>query len=99
VLYPNVVAYKEGMTIRDYINNAGGYADRAKRTKVYVVYMNNTIEKGQGSKIEPGCEIVVPLRRERHYSGVWGDIATAASSILSVASMTIVILLNLSRLN
>ncbi len=99
VLYPNVVAYKEGMTIRDYINNAGGYADRAKRTKVYVVYMNNTIDKGQGAKIEPGCEIVVPLRRERHYSGVWGDIATAASSILSVASMTIVILLNLSRLN
>ncbi len=98
VLYPNVVAYKEGMTIRDYINNAGGYADRAKRTKVYVVYMNNTIDKGQGAKVEPGCEIVVPLRRERQ--GVsWGDVATATSSILSVASMTIVILLNLSRMN
>jgi hypothetical protein len=61
--------------------------------------MNNTIEKGQGSKVEPGCEIVVPLRRERHYSGVWSDIATATSSILSVASLTIIILLNLSRID
>lgn len=99
VMYPNVVAYKEGAGINYYIENAGGYGHRARRARVYVVYMNQSISKGRSSAIEPGCEIIVPVKPEPQSKMSWGDVATATSSILSIASMTIVILLNLSRMN
>ncbi len=99
VMYPNVVAYQEGKSMSYYIENAGGYAHRARRSRVYVVYMNQSISKGRSAAIEPGCEVIVPVKPERQNSVSWGDIATATSSIISVASMTVAILLNLTRLN
>lgn len=97
VLYPNVVAYREGMTLRDYIDNAGGFAERARRSKVYVVYMNNTVSKGTASTIEPGCEIIVPFKPEKSRV-LWSDVVQVSSSVLSMISLTVMILLNISRI-
>jgi protein involved in polysaccharide export with SLBB domain len=98
VMYPNAVAYREEMTLNDYIENAGGFGYRARRSKVYVVYMNNTISKGRGSKIEPGCEIIVPVKPERDGAS-WGDVVGVTTSVLSVISLTVATLLNVSRIN
>jgi len=98
VMYPNAVAYREDMTLNDYIENAGGFGYRARRSKVYVVYMNNTISKGRGSKIEPGCEIIVPVKPERQGAS-WGDVVGVTTSVLSVISLTVATLLNVSRIN
>ncbi len=98
VMYPNAVAYREEMTLNDYIENAGGFGYRARRSKVYVVYMNNTISKGRGSKIEPGCEIIVPVKPERQGAS-WGDVVGVTTSVLSVISLTVATLLNVSRIN
>lgn len=65
VMYPNVVAYNQNMKVRDYITMAGGYADTAKKNKAYVVYMNGTVAKARkvsSSVVEPGCEIIVPVK-------------------------------------
>lgn len=65
VMYPNVVSYNQNMTVRDYITMAGGYADTAKKNKAYVVYMNGTVakaKKASSSVVEPGCEIIVPVK-------------------------------------
>jgi len=98
VMYPNAVTYKKGMSVADYIKNAGGYAFRARRNRVFVIYMNNTIAKGLGSKVEPGCEIIVPMKSERQGAD-WGDVVGVTTSVLSVISLTVATLLNVSRIN
>ena len=98
VMYPNAVAYRDNMTLGDYIDNAGGYVRGARRSKVYVVYMNNTVSKGRGSKIEPGCEIIVPVKPQSAGTS-WGDIVGVTTSVLSVISLTVATLLNVSRIN
>lgn len=80
VMYPNSVTYKSGASVGYYINKAGGYGNRAKRSRVYVIYMNGNVSKARmGTKVEPGCEIIVPSKPEKK--------ATSTAEILSTASM------------
>lgn len=65
VLYPNTVHYISGKSVGYYINQAGGYNNRARRSKVYVIYMNGTVDSGTFAKVEPGCVIVVPAKNEK----------------------------------
>lgn len=66
VMLPNTVAYKEGAKLSYYINQAGGYTDKAKKSKVFIVNMNGTISRSNSSKsIQPGSEIVVPVKAEK----------------------------------
>ena len=89
VMYPNTVTYKNGAGLSYYINQAGGYGDRAKKSKVYVVYANGNVGKVKkfgGSKIEPGCEIIVPSKPEKNESNFTQSI-TVASTLTSMAAM------------
>ena len=47
VMYPNVVAYNSGMSVRDYVEMAGGYGYRSKKNKAYIIYMNGTIARAR----------------------------------------------------
>ena len=65
VMYPNVVTYNSHMTVGDYVTMAGGYSDTSKKRKAYVVYMNGTVAKAKRNSknvVEPGCEIIVPIK-------------------------------------
>lgn len=84
VMYPNSVTYKSGASVGYYINKAGGYGDRAKRSRVYIVYMNGNVSKARfGTKVEPGCEIIVPSKSEKNRTTTSEILATtsAATSI------------------
>ena len=64
-MMPNTVTYTKGLTVRDYINQAGGFANGAKKSQAFIIYMNGNIAKVKGSgmkQIEPGCEIIVPVK-------------------------------------
>ncbi len=68
VTYPNSMNYVKGKGLRYYIDRAGGYANKAKKKGVYAVYLNGSVKKlsrRSASRIEPGCEIVVPTREEK----------------------------------
>lgn len=89
VMYPNTVTYKNGEGVSYYINQAGGYGNRAKKSKVYVVYANGNVGKVKrfgGAKIEPGCEIIVPSKPEKNQSNFTQSI-TIASTVTSMAAM------------
>lgn len=89
VMYPNTVTYKDGANLSYYINQAGGYGNRAKKSKVYVVYANGNVAKVKrfgGTKIEPGCEIIVPSKPEKNATNVAQTISMA-STITSMAAM------------
>lgn len=88
VMYPNVVAYDSDMTVKDYIDMAGGYGFRSKKNKAYIIYLNGTVaraRKGSKTVVEPGCEIVVPEKRYRETSvqEILG-IATTATSLATM---------------
>lgn len=87
VLYPNTVVYEPKMKLKDYINQAGGYGQRAKKNSVYIVYMNGTVTKAKrNSVIEPGCQIIVPSKPQN--SGTdWTKILALASGFSSIATM------------
>jgi hypothetical protein len=87
------VLYKKGMKKSYYVNLAGGYGNRAKRQKAYVIYMNGTLSRLKtktARKIEPGSEIVVPVKSEKRRTSaaeIMGMSSTATSMAAVVASL------------
>lgn len=64
VMYPNTVGYQKGKKAKYYINQAGGYSNKAKKSQTYIIYMNGTIAKvSEGARPMPGCEIFVPQKK------------------------------------
>lgn len=94
VMYPNTVAYERGKSAKYYINAAGGFAQNARKSGAYVIYMNGMVGKlSQGAKIEAGCEIVVPSRISRKMSvaetmSMGTGIASIAAMIATIANMS-----------
>ena len=65
VMLPNTVAYNSKMSVKDYISQAGGFANGARKSKAFIIYMNGQVAKVRGSgrgMVEPGCEIIVPIK-------------------------------------
>lgn len=91
VLYPNTIAYKEGAKLNHYINQAGGYSGRAKKSRVFVVNMNGTVALVKSSKdIQPGCEIVVPSKERRSrmsFAEILGLGSMSASLAIAIATL------------
>lgn len=92
VMYPNTVVYSPGKNYKYYINQAGGYGNRAKKSKTWVIYQNGTMAQvGHGAKIEPGCEIVVPTKPKADpaKTSQWISIA---QSVFSMAAMVTILI-------
>ena len=86
VMYPNTVAYKEGKGINYYIDLAGGFSGKAKKSRTYIIYMNGDVAKaGHGVKVKPGCEIVVPPKSMSKMSTA--DSISLISGTASIAAM------------
>ena len=88
VMMPNTVGYLKGKDVDYYLDQAGGYALNAKKSKKFVIYMNGQVARIKGSdktKIEPGCEIIVPTRSNKKTSV--GEILGYTSSFASLATM------------
>ena len=91
VRYPISVTYKEGKKLSYYVKHAGGYADRAKKSGVYAIYMNGgvkKISKFSSKDIQPGMEIVVPAKNLRKKLTT-AEIVTIGSSAVSIATMVV----------
>jgi len=88
VLYPNVVIYQPGKNLDYYISQAGGYTENSKRSRVYVIYMNGNVSRAGGAKFEPGCQIVVPKKRERREISAT-EIMSIGTSTASLATMVV----------
>ena len=84
VMYPNTVAFTEGKDYKWYVRHAGGFGERAKKRKSYVIYPNGTMAQvNHGAKITPGCEIIVPSKpkHEAMTTAQWIGIGSSAASI------------------
>ena len=84
VMMPNTVTYQKGKSVNYYISQAGGFANGARKNKAFIIYMNGQIAKvkwgASASIIEPGCEIVVPIK-DKSKANKWN-----IQTILGIAS-------------
>lgn len=95
VMYANTVAYEKGKRASYYIDQAGGFASDAIKSKSYIIYMNGKVAKvGHGAKVQPGCEIVVPAKLKRKMS--IAETMSLGTSMSSIAAM-IATIANLSK--
>lgn len=86
VMYPNTVGFQKGKKAKYYINQAGGFSEKAKKSQTYIVYMNGTIAKvSQNAKPKPGCEIVVPEKEINKMT--IAEKMTIGTSVASIATM------------
>jgi protein involved in polysaccharide export with SLBB domain len=96
VMFANTAPYVKGKSLGYYIDKAGGYSQKAKRSKVYIVYMNGSVAKGHrhsSRQVQPGCEIVVPARKDRE-----GLKATEVLSLGSTSASLATVVLALMNL-
>ncbi len=88
-------AYIEGKDMKYYINRAGGFSERAKKGKTFVIYGNGTTKVTHNfiwhhyPTLQPGCQIIVPQKPERQRTdstGKWLAIASTLTTILVAIS-------------
>ena len=91
VMYPNTVAYSDGKKYKWYVNQAGGFGSRAKKSRTFVVYQNGTVSKAKKARIEPGCEIIVPSKTTST-SEIIGQVGSVGTSMATLLTLLISVL-------
>jgi len=71
VLSPSLVRFERAKSLKAYINNSGGFSQKAKKGKIFVVHSNGEIKTVKKyfffktyPKVEPGSVIFVPAKAE-----------------------------------
>ncbi|MCA6494044.1 MAG: SLBB domain-containing protein [Chitinophagaceae bacterium] len=98
VLMATQVPYREGNSMKDYLNEAGGFSARAWRRKAYVVYANGKAATTSHflffksfPKVMPGSEVVVPSKPEVKKTST-AEVIGISSAIASLAGVVIALL-------
>lgn len=87
VMFPNTLFYEKGKNWKYYVNEAGGFGHRAKKSKSFIVYQNGKASLcKKGAKPEPGCEIVVASKKRKVPWSI-GTITSALGGLTSLAAM------------
>ncbi|WP_449224154.1 SLBB domain-containing protein [Algoriphagus namhaensis] len=86
VLLPTTTRFIQNQSLKKYISKAGGFTEKARRSKTYVVYANGDAKRTHSflglkfyPQLEPGAEIIVPLKPERQGLSAAGWIGLASS--------------------
>ena len=90
VLRPAVVSYRPGLSVRDYIEQAGGYTNRSWRGKVRVTraVSGQTLLARDASSLDPGDFVWVP---EKMDVTAWQQAKDVLSALAMVATIVIAI--------
>ncbi len=98
VLKPTNIVYKQGKSMRQYINESGGFTYNAHKRRAYIEYANGSIKAAKNflffrsyPSVKPGAEIFVPKHPPREKIGIAG-IAGIATALSSVAVIIITLL-------
>ena len=96
VAYSNSMSYVKGKNLAYYIDRAGGFSEKAQKKGVYAIYQNGAVKRlnrRSASKIEPGCEIIVPTKRQgkrittTEMMAIVSGIASLSSVIVALLSI------------
>jgi len=72
LLFPTSTRFQQGASFRQYISKAGGFTDRSRKSRAYVIYANGDVKRAHKfllysvyPRILPGAEIIVPQKPNR----------------------------------
>lgn len=99
ILFPTQVPYRKSKSLKDYVSDAGGFTDNARKPKVYVLYPNGRAASTRNyllfksyPTIKPGTQIVVPKIVEKPRSNrSTAETIGIASAVASLAGVVIAI--------
>ncbi|WP_258102686.1 SLBB domain-containing protein [Marinoscillum sp. MHG1-6] len=99
VLRPGIVRYSKSSSLKQFVGQAGGFTEDARKRRAYVVYANGTTDKTNSflwlknyPDVEPGAEIIIPEKPERRKMlpqeviGISTGLATLALIINNLAN-------------
>ena len=90
---PNSVVYNPAMKLKDYISEAGGYAERARKSGTFILYPNGHIKElgrnASAKEIVGGAKIIVPQkgRSQWNLGTTLSTISTSVSMLAVIASL------------
>ena len=86
VINSNTVAFTANKSYRWYVNQAGGFGERAKKRATYIVYQNGTMTKASKGKVKAGCEIIVPTKAKKDGTSLaqWLAVGTSFASLTTM---------------
>ena len=88
VLYPNSVTYRDGKSLRYYVKSAGGFDNRARKNRAFVIYMNGMVDSGLSAKIQPGSIVIIPSKMAKDPVN-WSQVVQMLSSTASMGAVVI----------
>lgn len=93
VLYPGYVHWEPGLTYRDYISRAGGYAARADRAQVRVIsgQSDSWTKATGGIDIREGDTIFIPEKTVHESETTWRYLIETVAVLTQVATLVLVI--------
>lgn len=87
---PNSVVYDPKMKLKDYISEAGGYAERARKSGTFILYPNGHIKElgrnASAKDIMGGSKIIVPQKGRSQW-----NLGTTLTTVTTSVSMLAVI--------
>ncbi len=90
VMHPNTVSYVANKSVDYYIEQAGGFGNRAKKRRAYVVCMNGQVKRARRhskNAVEPGCELIIPMKEESNWNVQQTmSLATASASLATMVA-------------
>ena len=95
ILNPIALAYEPGKSAKYYIEKAGGFSQKAKKGKVYVIHSNGTAQVTKNfifhnyPKVQRGSQVVVPMKPERDSNAAqWLGMASTMSTVaIAIATL------------
>jgi protein involved in polysaccharide export with SLBB domain len=98
-LYPITVRYDSKYKFRDYLAQAGGFTDKARKGKTYIIYANGSVDRTKKNlifgnrypRVQPGSEIIVPTKPDKEglSAQAWIAISTSIATFALVVERLI----------
>ena len=88
------LTYRPGLTVGGAIRAAGGLSEKARKSRVYVVYQNGSIKSRRSAvlglfkvdpRLEPGATVVVPEKLPKEGGSVLGEVVGYTSTLATLA--------------
>jgi protein involved in polysaccharide export with SLBB domain len=101
VLNPGSVAFKPGLSVKQYVEQAGGYSQGADSGRVFVILPNGSAQRFKSSfwnyetnEIPPGSEIVVPRDAAPFNAMAFSERIFGLLSTLAVTAASLAVISN-----
>ncbi|CAG5006467.1 hypothetical protein DYBT9275_03825 [Dyadobacter sp. CECT 9275] len=94
---PSLVNFDQAFSFKDYISQAGGYAERAWKSRVYVSYPNGRTFRTRKflffntrPKVEPGSVVTVPVKEVKQERQTTAGEKIALISLITTVAVTLI---------